>query len=80
MTPTKGSVNQSASDLHYGPETRSCPTEYLPDLIRKYAYRIFEDHDRQTGHELEDRLQPSVKSNDTLIFDSHKTKGIFVHS
>jgi hypothetical protein len=57
MTPTKGSANQSASGIHFGPDTSGCPIECLPDLIRKHAYQIFEARGRQPGHELEDWLQ-----------------------
>ena len=57
MTPIKESANQNATGIHYRPDTRGCPVECLPDLIRKYAYQIFEARGRQPGHELEDWLQ-----------------------
>jgi hypothetical protein len=41
--PKRGSANQNASDIHYGPDTSGCPIECLPDLIRKRAYQVFEN-------------------------------------
>ena len=57
MTLIKESENQNAAVIHYRPDTSGCPVECLPDLIRKYAYQIFEARGRQPGHELEDWLQ-----------------------
>ena len=57
MAQIQGSANLNVSGIHYRADTSGCPIECLPDLIRKYAYQIFEARGRQPGHELEDWLQ-----------------------
>ena len=43
--------------MHYGPDTSGCPVKYIPDVIRKRAYQLFEARGRHQGHELDDWLQ-----------------------
>lgn len=48
---------EPAEVIHPGKDTSGCPVQCLPDLIRKYAYQLFEARGRQPGRELEDWLQ-----------------------
>jgi hypothetical protein len=56
-------TNQEMSPIMYGPDTSGCPSECLPDLIRKRACQRFESRGRQPGHELEDWLQAERETN-----------------
>ena len=49
--------NKKDSAIYYGADTRGCPVECVPDLIRKRAYQLFEERGHQPGHELDDWLQ-----------------------
>ena len=54
------------SALHFGADTCGCPIEYVPDLIRKRAYQLFETRGRQPGHELDDWIQAEREINQHL--------------
>jgi hypothetical protein len=57
MAKNPGQEIKKGSTLHYGAETSGCPIECVPDLIRKRAYKLFEERGRQSGHELDDWLK-----------------------
>jgi hypothetical protein len=57
MSANNDLIYQEALDIHYGPDTRGCTAECVPELIRRRAYQFFEARGRHSGHELDDWLQ-----------------------
>jgi hypothetical protein len=55
MTPRQLTPHSPA--FPHGEEIIFCPTEYVPELIRKRAYQLFEARGAQAGHELDDWLE-----------------------
>lgn len=50
-------ARQTFEEIQYGLNTSGCPIEYIPDLIRRRAYELYEARGRQAGCELNDWLQ-----------------------
>jgi hypothetical protein len=66
MIHNKNQPARKGSPLNYGAETSGCPSECVPDLIRKRAYQLFEERGRQPGHDLADWLQAEREINQRL--------------
>jgi len=45
------------SSVNLEADTSGCPIEFLPALIRKRAYELYDERGRQPGRELDDWLQ-----------------------
>ena len=54
---TKIAERLELAEMYPAADTRGCPIECIPDLIRKRSYHLFEARGRQQGHELDDWLQ-----------------------
>jgi len=50
-------IHNASAGMHFGVDTSGCSIEFIPDLIRKRAFQLFETRGRQSGHELDDWLQ-----------------------